>query len=681
MNSYQKGDATVFKFMWRSFSFDMLPSAEKITISKSTKGNEEKNKPGQCFLYYIDLRGSLVEQEVKEYGEICIVDLLPEGVHFATKEEAGRKPIFVCVSRGNPLFDERYDYVPDIIENYHNSGRTALIFHIKESNLRKIWENNNGLAQLAFYVTIDNDAHTGTITNYAYVVGDNLEEYREPTGGTLDIYDLNNNGRTDDMIAYDTSEATIVAAQSLYAEKFIARAGSGAWQKQGLYLSVGSEFDYLLKITNETSDEHRGLLVYDTLPRINDDNIFNTATRNSQFPVYLRSAIEPPAGYTVYYTASESVYDNSMDVILADETVSWMAEAEVSDWTAVTAFKITANDETVVLGGASTFEVTVPVRVVSMLSEESMAFLQGKVYENTKSGTMVYLQANNTFGFKADDLGTAESNNVWARIPFAGFKLKKVDATDETIVLPGTVFELRNAEGTLLQTMTTGADGFAKFENLTAGVYTLTETVVPNDYREDMGHTLTVTITQSDATGLYYFDFGKGYTGTGTSTDPLLVKNVPFAGFTLKKVDGRDGTTALPGAEFTLTDAEGNLLQTVTTGADGLASFDHLTDGVYTLTETKVPDGYRDVNLTLTVRVYWDSEAGQYEFIFDEGYTGAGTAADPLILENEAGYELPATGGSGIQMYTMGGLLLIGASAILLLYKKFRRGKGEEYSS
>ena len=90
-------------------------------------------------------------------------------------------------------------------------------------------------------------------------------------------YDLNNNGETNDKIAYAFSDATIIAAQSMYAEKFIAPAGSDSWSKQGLLVKAGSDFDYLLEIVNETAAVHTGMTVYDALPRIGDPNLFGAS--------------------------------------------------------------------------------------------------------------------------------------------------------------------------------------------------------------------------------------------------------------------------------------------------------------------------------------------------------------------------------------------------------------------
>lgn len=61
------------------------------------------------------------------------------------------------------------------------------------------------------------------------------------------------------------------------------------------------------------------------------------------------------------------------------------------------------------------------------------------------------------------------------------------------------------------------------------------------------------------------------------------------------------------------------------------------------------------------------------------GITKDGAAAESVSFTNRLGsYELPATGGAGTQLYTIGGLLLIGAA--LLVYYKSMRGKEDEAS-
>lgn len=239
-------------------------------------------------------------------------------------------------------------------------------------------------------------------------------------------------GETGDKIAYAFSDATIIAAQSMYAEKFIAPAGSDSWSKQGLLVKAGSDFDYLLEIVNETAAVHTGLTVYDTLPRIGDPNLFGASGRGSEFPVRLRSAITPPEGYTVYYTTSPEVYTHSMEEMVDSDI--WTTS--VTDYASVTAFKLVAGEGTV-LAGNSRFQVRIPVCAPKTFDEDSMALLRAKVDQDQASSTVSWLQAINAFGFRTVQTPTVkESNTVWARVCFAGFCVKKVNGAARRVPAP-----------------------------------------------------------------------------------------------------------------------------------------------------------------------------------------------------------------------------------------------------
>lgn len=564
VNSYQNGDDRVFVYLKQEGHYDMLPSTEKLGIEKVTLCNDGTtllgrggDHVGDYYMYEVRLKGSLLSPDVKKYENLRVVDLLPDGITYDS--------IYLLGGNGQyPILDGGTAYQPEIVENYHNSGKTAVIFHLNAENLQKNLQLNSiaGYVSLWFWVKIDQDARSGTVRNYVYVVGDNLDAYDGKTGVAEDIYDLNDNGRTDDWIAYGFSDATIIAAQSIYAEKFIAPAGSDNWSKQGLLVKTGSDFDYLLKITNETKAEYTGLAVYDTLPRSGDKNIFATQDRNSEFDVHLREAITPPKGYKVYYTTSPDVYQNPMDKMLNAEIWS----DSVSDYSAVTAFKIVA-DEGTLLNGESTFEVRIPVKAPSQLDDASMEKLHEKTEQDQAMGTATWLEANNSFGFNTvESPSVKESNTVWARIPFAGFCVKKVDGTS-------------------------GA--------------------------------------------------------------------------------------ALPGAEFELTDAEGQVIATATSGEDGLFSFRDLTEGTYTLTETKVPDGYMDRQLSIIVTIKQNSVTMEYNISFTGMDSGTGSGADPLRVPNYTTPVFPDTGGSGTVLYTLGGVLLIAAAACLLYIQKKHRKEAQ----
>lgn len=511
VNSYMQGGQRVNSYLTVTHGYDMLPVTENLEIGKQTYLNNatENNRVGSVYRYWISVAGSLAKG--KEYEPIYIVDLLPNEVDF------------VEVTHGKEMFDGG-SVTPKQVENYHNSGRTALIWELPYDALMKhlgdSGHNNLYYVCIQFSVKIREDAHPGTVTNNIYIVGDNLEEYTGKTGGAVDIYDLDNDGRTDDMIAWSSSDATIMTAASAYAEKFIAPADSDNWSRQGLSMTLGTDFDYLLKVTNELDDQ-TGLVVYDTLPAVGDKGVFGVNPRNSEFPVRLRGAITPPDGYTVYYTTDEAVYSSSMNAMVDDAEI-WFTANGNTDWSAVTAFKLVADKEKKLRKG-DVFQVQVPVCVPNQLGTFN---LNAKTYEDQTSGTMAYLEANNNFGFKTHEwTKPRESNTVWARVPFAGFVIQKVDGESKQ-GLAGAEFTLTDSDGMPIQSGTSDENGRLEFNDLTAGTYTLTETEVPTGYLDNK-LSLTVTITQNPVTMEYTVQFSgnKGLTGTGTSADPLQVEN------------------------------------------------------------------------------------------------------------------------------------------------------------
>ncbi|MDO4377906.1 MAG: prealbumin-like fold domain-containing protein [Erysipelotrichia bacterium] len=514
VTSYTKDNKTIYQYLKAGHYYDMFPSVEKLAVNKLTLCNNETQKlwggggnhVGDVYFYLIQLSGTLLESDVKEYQDIRIVDLLPEGVTY--------EKIYLIQQANSvgSILDGKENYQPEIIENYRNSGRTAVIFHLNAENLQKALKSPP--TDIYFGVRIDEDAHPGTIRNEVYVVGDNLDEYQESVGSTEDIYDLNNNGRTDDKVAYSFSDAVIITSESVFAEKFIAPAGSEHWNKHGLSIKAGTDFDYLLKVTNETNVKYTGLTVYDVLPQISDMDIFGNSSRNSEFRVYLRDYINAP-GYTVFYTTSDEVYKESMhDMVNAD---IWTTT--IDDLAKVTAFKLVA-DKNTVLAGQSSFQVRIPVKAAS---EYDRTFLEEKIDTDQETGTMTYVEAVNSFGYSADQMRKEkESNSVWARIPFAGFYLQKTDGNNGKL-LAGAEFTLECKENNYSFTAVSDEQGMIHFDELIEGTYILKETKAPEGYKIN-AEPITITITQNSLTGEYTVAFGEN-TETGTSSDPLMIVN------------------------------------------------------------------------------------------------------------------------------------------------------------
>lgn len=167
-----------------------------------------------------------------------------------------------------------------------------------------------------------------------------------------------------------------------------------------------------------------------------------------------------------------------------------------------------------------------------------------------------------------------------------------------------------------------------------------------------------------------YFD-GSSDTDSDRSTDQTY-------GFSFKKLgaSGSDAPAqALKGAEFTVTDANGNAVTyidaegklhkdgKVVSDDAGWVYVNGLKAGTYTVTETKAPSGYQKVD-SFEVVLSNETANGNTDAtasITETNFANAGEKTDPKVGQ------LPTTGGSGTIMLTAGGVLLIvGGSAVAL---------------
>ncbi|MDU6181273.1 MAG: SpaA isopeptide-forming pilin-related protein [Anaerococcus vaginalis] len=98
--------------------------------------------------------------------------------------------------------------------------------------------------------------------------------------------------------------------------------------------------------------------------------------------------------------------------------------------------------------------------------------------------------------------------------------------------------------------------------------------------------------------------------GSYLGEDSLDVTNdIKTYGFKIKKVKDSDKTTAIPGAVFKLTGPDPSTDERfMTTGSDGMVSFNGLKPGKYKLEEEKPAPGYENPNTTWTVRVASDGK-------------------------------------------------------------------------
>ncbi|MGX7039265.1 SpaA isopeptide-forming pilin-related protein, partial [Vagococcus fessus] len=174
--------------------------------------------------------------------------------------------------------------------------------------------------------------------------------------------------------------------------------------------------------------------------------------------------------------------------------------------------------------------------------------------------------------------GTGEGNNL------GNINIIKTDeATGD--VLAGAEFEVRNSEGEVVDTLTTAENGKAGLKNLPLGDYTVVETKAPDGYELD-DTTHPVSVVKGEGGNTVQVDITNK-----KSPIPPVVPELEVGSLEITKTDEATGDV-LAGAEFEVTNSEGEVVDTLKTDENGKASLKNLPLGDYTIVETKAPKGY-----------------------------------------------------------------------------------------
>ena len=157
-------------------------------------------------------------------------------------------------------------------------------------------------------------------------------------------------------------------------------------------------------------------------------------------------------------------------------------------------------------------------------------------------------------------------------------------------------------------------------------------------------------------------------------------------------VSGENGSisakaTATPGVyEYCAAGTEGAVTQ-FKTNENGVLTIKGLAAGTYDVTETVAPAGYNLLKdpvqveaklkeaYTETITVYKDADGNVTSEVTTDTVTHTAAAnVAPLVVVNQAGTELPSTGGMGTTLfYVLGGILAVGAVVLLVVKKRMGR--------
>ena len=187
------------------------------------------------------------------------------------------------------------------------------------------------------------------------------------------------------------------------------------------------------------------------------------------------------------------------------------------------------------------------------------------------------------------------------------------------------------------------------------------------------------------ASGQTSFNITDGTTGSGTIDSPNTQYTVTYTNISkvvdivVKKTDDK-GTASLDGAKFVLQkkNATGTYVQVgeeFTVPANGY-EVKSLVPGEYKLEEITPPDGYVIVEQATYFNV---NSSGSMNIIeLADGTNNAivsGINNNTITIKNTPGVALPNTGGSGTLPYTLGGLMIMSAAAMMYGFIMRRRGR------
>ncbi|MBQ9984446.1 MAG: hypothetical protein IJP29_07635 [Lachnospiraceae bacterium] len=259
------------------------------------------------------------------------------------------------------------------------------------------------------------------------------------------------------------------------------------------------------------------------------------------------------------------------------------------------------------------------VQVVNNEMVVTLPDIEDETYEltfqtkfNVIASKLADVTITNEVAFEGSAYNKSVSSNEVKNVSFSSssagayyekqLRIMKVNSQGEP--LAGAVFDLYY-NGTYITTVTTGADGIAKFNGINSSAegytYTLRETTAPDGYVKPT-QDYTVVIKDTDLIA----------DGSGVRYHLAEIENVAISqekqiNFGIHKTD--DKNFALVGAGFTVysdaacTDA----IATKATGENGMVSFtvtyDTSTDTVYYVKETTVPDRFKENARTYVVTI------------------------------------------------------------------------------
>ncbi|QPK94282.1 hypothetical protein HCQ94_00770 [Actinomyces sp. zg-332] len=590
-----------------TYAYTSLEPISPKAVINGASSNELRvtySKQGATFTYWSQaqlstdygLWGAMGSQPIKNAK---LIQLIPEGFNYVRKH--------------SQYWYGKNIEEPEVIKNYKNTGKTAVIYTIPE-----MIPNNSNLRAIGIRTTLEatpyakRGANNPIETYFMYDKNDIITEYQSWMK-TNDSLDIDNDGDREERVLVHRANVNYVPPLELIVKKEVGYDTSAF----GLSTTgdLGYNFFYRVNIFNNTIGEVNSVHVIDVLPYKGDHAIVPNDSgqylqRNSKFATPLSASIESvPENATVlqrfnilYKLAPQG------DDLASVTDGGWVPADQVSDFSQVKSFKLELKSGSTI---ASKEEVNliVPSKIPydTSLTPGECAINSAAV---STDGT-IFSEGNQVCAtytkYKVDGVFFKDLNKDGIKgdteDPVAGRKVELIDAETGNVAL-----DFNNQP---IPSVTTDAEGKYHFEVYKRGSYKIRFTKADDEEysaesnRKFNGNNVTDTADNEGTT----YDFtlnpaaDSAILNAGIIADKRNVKVLKVS----SELDEQGNNIPLSGVPFELkSNTDESIKFEGTTDSSGNIVFPNVLFGEYTLTEKSVPEGYQANSLTRVVNVNGD---------------------------------------------------------------------------
>ncbi|MGX4685346.1 MSCRAMM family protein [Vagococcus sp. JNUCC 83] len=595
--------------------------------------NKGEVKSGQNRLKVEYLNNASSQRSIEDPIESVV--LLPPGVKVASVPNESFTNDIRMSSSG------KYQLLED---NYNNSGRQLIKFSWDDKYIR-----NNRKMSAELDIDISDKAPSSLVFDVYGFSGN--PSMKVPTTNNdvitntvlqTDIEDLNNDGNKKSWRIKSANSYIMLGTYDLETEKFVKGPGED-WSKFAK-TTPGGDIDYRLFLTNSTGKDISSMTLMDVLPAGGDLGLTDNIARGSKFMPYLKGPIELPKEWQGKVNVFYSTVKNPKRDDLIRQTdypkdtqqlgnpsgstdPKWMSESSVKDWTSIRSFKVELIPGTVWIKGVD-MNITFRMEAPTVERASDKAIFDPKTDPRERV-------AWNSFAVATDNGQPVEPQQVgvYMNEDIGNLTINKIDSETKK-TLSGAEFKISNKDGSFVKTIVSDDKGIAKLEDIPLGKYTIKETKAPD------GYNLSSDIFEFEVTNDKY-------------QHEFIIKNQKIKGkLTIKKVDSITGKV-LSGAVFEVKNSKGEIITTLTTDDKGLADISDLLDDKYTITEVKAPEGYNILQKPIEFEI-----------------TSKNSDITLTVKNTKTGWELPDTGGNGILLSSVVGLMFMSVGLSLIRLRR-----------